>query len=57
MHKSYRVDQLKFDLKGARDFVTDVDVLAEQQIVETIQDAYPHHAIVAEEMHSVPGSD
>lgn len=57
MHKSYRVDQLKFDLKGARDFVSEVDVLAEQQIVETIQDAYPHHAIVAEEMHSVPGND
>lgn len=57
MHKSYRVDQLKFDLKGARDFVTDVDLLAEQQIVEIIRDAYPHHAIVAEEKHSVAGSE
>ncbi len=57
MHKSYRVDQLKFDLKGARDFVTNVDVLAEQQIVETIHDAYPNHAILAEESYPVGGDD
>ncbi len=57
MHKSYRIDQLKFDFKGARDFVTNVDVQAEEQIVETIQEAYPNHTIIAEEQHSIPGSD
>ena len=57
LHKSYRVDQLKFDLKGARDFVTNVDVLAEEQIIETIQDAYPNHAIIAEESEPIEGSD
>ncbi len=57
LHKSYRVDQLKFDLKGARDFVSTVDIQAEQQIVETIRDAYPNHAIIAEEQHSTPGTE
>ncbi|MYI89583.1 MAG: inositol monophosphatase, partial [Gammaproteobacteria bacterium] len=42
MRKSYRVDQLKFSLKEARDFVSSVDVEAEQEIVETILEAYPN---------------
>ncbi len=57
LRKSYRVDQLKFDLKGARDFVSSVDLLAEREIVETIQEAYPNHAILAEESHSIPGNE
>ena len=57
MHKSYRVDQLRYNLKGARDYVSEVDILAEQQIVEVIREAYPNHAIVAEERYSAPGTD
>ncbi len=55
LRKSYRVDQLKFDLKGARDFVSNVDLEAEQLIVDTIRESYPNHAIIAEEKHSIPG--
>ena len=57
MRKSYRVDQLKFSLKEARDFVSSVDVEAEEQIVETILEAYPNHGIIAEENHSIPGKE
>lgn len=55
MHKSYRVDQLRYSTKAARDYVTEVDILAEREIVEVIHDAYPYHAIIAEEMHSKKG--
>ncbi len=57
LHKSYRLDQLRADIKGARDFVTNIDILAEKQIVEIIHEAYPDHAILAEEEHSCPGRD
>lgn len=57
LHRSYRIEQLKYDYKGARDFVTEVDLLAEQQIAESIENAYPNHAIIAEERFSKPGSD
>jgi len=57
LHKSYRMDQLRADLKGARDYVTNIDLLAERQIVEVIHNAYPDHAILAEEQHSRPGVD
>ncbi len=57
VQKSYRVDQLRADRKGARDFVTEVDLLAEQAIVETIHEAYPNHAILTEEQLSSSGRD
>ena len=57
LQKSYRVDQLRADRKGARDFVTEVDILAEEAIVETIHEAYPNHAILTEEKHSRPGTE
>lgn len=57
MHKSYRVDQLRYNLKGARDYVSEVDLKAEQQIVEIIRESYPNHAILAEENHALPGTD
>jgi len=43
------VDHLKITTKGLNDFVTDVDRLAEQEIINTIQKAYPEHSILAEE--------
>lgn len=44
-----RVQDLKVDVKGHNDFVTQVDRLAEAAIVETITRAYPDHAILGEE--------
>jgi len=44
-----RVDTLQVDSKGYNDFVTEVDRRAEQEIIQVIHKAYPHHAILAEE--------
>jgi myo-inositol-1(or 4)-monophosphatase len=44
-----RVDTLTVESKQMNDFVTEVDRAAEQIIIQTIQQAYPNHAILAEE--------
>ncbi len=38
--------------KGEIDLVTEIDVAAEKLIVSRIRDAFPDHAVLAEEMHS-----
>jgi myo-inositol-1(or 4)-monophosphatase len=43
------IDLLTITAKGPKDFVTEVDRAAEAAIVETLLDAYPDHAILAEE--------
>jgi myo-inositol-1(or 4)-monophosphatase len=43
------LDLLTITTKGPKDFVSEVDRTAEATIVETILDAYPDHAILAEE--------
>lgn len=43
------VDHLEITTKGLNDFVTEVDRLAEQEIINAIQKSYPEHAIMAEE--------
>jgi myo-inositol-1(or 4)-monophosphatase len=44
-----RLDSLEVAEKGRNDFVTRVDQLAEEAIIEVIKDHYPDHAILAEE--------
>ena len=44
-----RVDTLQVDSKGYNDFVSEVDRRAEQEIIQVIHKAYPHHAVLAEE--------
>ena len=44
-----RRDNLEVDLKGANDFVTNIDKEAEQAIIETIKKNYPDHTIIGEE--------
>jgi myo-inositol-1(or 4)-monophosphatase len=44
-----RLDALEVAEKGRNDFVTRVDQLAEEAIIEVIKDHYPEHAIIAEE--------
>jgi myo-inositol-1(or 4)-monophosphatase len=46
---SLNLDIIKVEKKKANDFVTEVDRDAEQIIIETILEAYPKHAILAEE--------
>ncbi|MHB1231679.1 MAG: inositol monophosphatase family protein [Burkholderiales bacterium] len=43
------LDLLTVQRKGDHDYVSEVDKMAEQSIVETLLEAYPDHAILAEE--------
>jgi myo-inositol-1(or 4)-monophosphatase len=43
------LDVLTVQRKGEHDYVSEVDKMAEQAIVETLLEAYPDHAILAEE--------
>ena len=44
-----RIEGMDVDTKGKNDFVTEVDRQAEAIIIEQIRNAYPDHAILAEE--------
>ncbi|WP_414694191.1 inositol monophosphatase family protein [Oxalicibacterium sp.] len=46
---SFDLDRIMVNDKGHNDFVTEVDHAAEQAIVEVLLNAYPDHAILAEE--------
>ena len=52
-----RLDTIKVTEKGANDFVTEVDRLCEEAIIETIRKAFPDHAIEAEESGKHAGND
>ncbi len=43
------LDRLTIHAKRPRDYVSEVDRIAEQAIIETLLDAYPNHGILAEE--------
>lgn len=51
------VEHLDVTTKGRNDYVTDVDRLAEQEIINAILKAYPDHAIIAEESGQQGDSD
>lgn len=51
------VEHLEITTKGRNDYVSDVDRLAEQEIISTIKKAYPDHAIMAEESGNTGDSD
>ena len=44
-----KLDRLKIEVKAQNDFVSQVDLKAEEVILETLQKAYPDHGIIAEE--------
>jgi myo-inositol-1(or 4)-monophosphatase len=46
---SFDVDKLTIRKKRQADFVSEVDEAAEEAIIRTLRDAYPDHAILAEE--------
>lgn len=54
---SENVGQLTINRKGQNDFVTEVDRMAEQEIIQVIKHAYPDHAILAEESGEHKGND
>jgi len=43
------VDTLKITIKNKNDFATEIDKLAEQEIINTLLTAYPDHGFLAEE--------
>lgn len=51
------VEHLEVTTKGRNDFVSDVDRLAEREIISVIAKAYPDHAIMAEESGNSGESD
>ena len=51
------VDQLRPQTKQYNDFVSEVDQMAEQEIIATIRKAYPSHAILAEESGEHSGDE
>ncbi len=52
-----RIDTLTIDTKAQNDFVTEVDRLAEQEVIKVIRNAYPDHGILAEESGLQQGDD
>lgn len=52
-----RIDRLQVTAKARNDFVSDIDHLAEREIVNIIRKAYPDHGILAEEGGSQPGNE
>lgn len=52
-----RLDSVKVSEKGHHDFVTEVDTKAEEAIIQVIKDAYPAHAIIAEERGEMEGEE
>ncbi len=52
-----RVDSLSIQAKQKNDFVSEVDRLTEQEIIHTIQRAYPQHSILAEESGHSDGNE
>ncbi len=52
-----RVDTLVVTAKARNDFVTEVDRMAEQEIIRILRRAYPGHGILAEESGEQPGRD
>ena len=43
------LDRIDVVAKGVNDFVSEVDIAAEKEIVYQLQKAYPEHAILGEE--------
>lgn len=52
-----RVNTIKRFEKHPNDFVTEVDHLAEREIIQHIRYLYPHHGILAEESGHIKGDD
>ena len=51
------VSNLRIDQKGKNDYASEVDRMAEREIINIIRAAYPDHAILAEESGQHQGND
>ena len=57
MRYANRVDTLEVTSKARNDFVTDVDKMAEKEIISILRRSFPSHGILAEESGSDSGKD
>ena len=57
MRYADRVDTLSIAEKQRNDFVSEVDRMAEQEIIKVLRKAYPSHGILAEESGTREGKD
>ncbi|MGZ8136734.1 MAG: inositol-1-monophosphatase [Methylococcaceae bacterium] len=57
LRSSDNVGQLRVDQKGKNDYATEIDRMAEREIINIIRTAYPDHAILAEESGQHEGND
>ena len=49
--------KLTISKKSKNDFVTEIDLMAEEAIIKVIKNAYPDHSILAEESGEIAGND
>jgi len=57
LRSSDNVGRLHVDQKGKNDYASEVDRMAERDIINIIKSAYPEHAILAEESGQHQGND
>lgn len=57
LRSSDNVGRLQIDQKGKNDFASEVDRMAEREIINIIKTAYPEHSILAEESGVHKGND
>ena len=54
---SLNIEKLTIEQKGRNDFASEVDRMAEQEIIKLIRNSFPDHAILAEESGEHSGND
>ena len=57
LRSAENVGRLQVDEKGKNDYASEVDRMAEREIISIIKAAYPEHAILAEESGEHQGND
>jgi myo-inositol-1(or 4)-monophosphatase len=57
LRSSDNIGHLKVDQKGKNDYASEVDRMAEREIINIIKAAYPEHSILAEESGMHQGND
>jgi len=57
MRHADRLERLTVESKGLKDYVSEVDRMAENEIIRVLSAAYPNHGFLGEETGAQPGDD
>jgi len=57
VRKMNKLQDLKVEVKGPNDFVSEVDRQAEEKVIDTLLGSFPGHGILAEESGEIKGSE